>query len=78
LFLIKGNIGLANGTFLHQSYGRNDKFMASVSKDKSANLISFFNQPIDFANPNNQFGYGIPNFALALNQYLKFITQMNL
>ena len=68
-----GNIGLANGTSFSAPImaGMIASLWQALPQKTNRQIRDIVLQSADrFANPNNQFGYGIPNFALALNNQL--------
>jgi hypothetical protein len=68
-----GNIGLANGTSFSAPImaGMIASLWQALPQKTNRQIRDIVLKSADkFANPNNQFGYGIPNFALALNNNL--------
>ncbi|MCF6133029.1 S8 family serine peptidase [Flavobacterium wongokense] len=70
---INGNVQTASGTSFSCPImaGMIASFWQAVPDLTNQQVIDFVKQSADrFANPNNQFGYGIPDFQLALNNAL--------
>lgn len=68
-----GNIGTANGTSFSGPIlaGMIATFWSAVPTLTNQEVINYVKQSADrFANPNNQYGYGIPDFSAALNSAL--------
>jgi hypothetical protein len=68
-----GNIGLANGTSFSAPImaGMIASLWQALPQKTNQQIRDIVLQSADkFGNPNNQLGYGIPNFAMALNNQL--------
>jgi subtilisin family serine protease len=68
-----GNIGTANGTSFSGPIlaGMIATFWSAVPTLTNQEVVNYVKQSADrFTNPNNQYGYGIPNFSTALNSAL--------
>ena len=68
-----GNVGTANGTSFSGPIlaGMIATFWSAVPTLTNQEVVNYVKQSADrFANPNNQYGYGIPDFSAALNSAL--------
>jgi subtilisin family serine protease len=68
-----GNIGTANGTSFSGPIlaGMIATFWSAVPTLTCQEVVNYVKQSADrFTNPNNQYGYGIPDFSAALNTAL--------
>jgi len=68
-----GNVGTANGTSFSGPIlaGMIATFWSAVPTLTNQEVVNYVKQSADrFANPNNQYGYGIPDFSAALNTAL--------
>jgi hypothetical protein len=68
-----GNIGTANGTSFSGPIlaGMIATFWSAVPSLTNQEVVNYVKQSADrFANPDNQYGYGIPDFSAALNSAL--------
>jgi hypothetical protein len=68
-----GNIGTANGTSFSGPIlaGMLATFWSAVPSLTNQEVVNYVKQSADrFANPDNQYGYGIPDFSAALNSAL--------
>lgn len=68
-----GNVGTANGTSFSGPIlaGMIATFWSAVPTLTNQEVVNYVKQSADrYANPNNQYGYGIPDFSAALNSAL--------
>jgi hypothetical protein len=68
-----GNVGTANGTSFSGPIlaGMIATFWSAVPTLTNQEVVNYVKQSADrYANPNNQYGYGIPDFSAALNTAL--------
>jgi hypothetical protein len=75
-----GNIAQANGTSFSAPImaGMIASFWQAVPNLTNQQIVDLVKQSADrFTNPNTQFGYGIPDFQLALNNALLTVNQFN-